>query len=137
MSDERENLFSRGDFWAVLFLLSCMLIGSAMMIFQKHNRRLPPELLIETVKSTAAAEHKHITASGTTSNPFEQNLKLNLNTAPADSLELLPGIGPKYAALIADYRQTNGEFHSIQELTQIPGIGPKTVAKISQYLTVE
>lgn len=137
MSDERKNLFSRGDFWAVLFLLSCMLIGSAMMIFQKHNRRLPPELVIETVKSTATAGHKYTAASGTASQPSQNHLKLNLNTAPADSLELLPGIGPKYAALIAEYRQNNGPFESVQELAKIPGIGPKTVNKLSQYLTLE
>jgi len=136
MTDERKNLFSRGDIWAVLFLLACILIGSTMMIFQKHNHRLPPELLIETVKNSAHSDKKH-TATQTNSSSALQNIKININHAPADSLELLPGIGPKYATQIVQYRLANGNFDSIEELTEIPGIGPKTIAKIGQFLTVE
>lgn len=136
MTDERKNLFSRGDIWAVLFLLACILIGSAIMMFQKHNRRLPPELLIETVKKTAHSDNKQTNVT-TNSGSFLQNIKININHAPADSLELLPGIGPKYATQIVQYRLANGNFESIEELTEIPGIGPKTLAKINQFLTVE
>ena len=59
---------------------------------------------------------------------------LNVNTATAESLERIPGIGETLAQRIVDYRTENGSFSSPEELVNVKGIGPKTIEKISQYM---
>lgn len=62
--------------------------------------------------------------------------KININTAPAEDLERLPGIGPQRAEKIIAYREEHGAFQLREELMQISGIGEKTFEKLSKYITV-
>jgi len=57
------------------------------------------------------------------------------NHSPADSLELLPGIGPVLAQRIVDYRKTH-RFDSLADLKNVDGIGDKLLETISPYLKV-
>lgn len=68
---------------------------------------------------------------------FTRSGRLNLNTATAGELELLPGLGPKKAATIIEYRQQQGCFKNLESLLEIRGIGPKTIEKWRNYLTVD
>lgn len=68
--------------------------------------------------------------SGKLSNP------ININTATIDELVLLPGIGENTANKILSYRQENGPFDSISDLSNVTGIGPETLREISNYITV-
>jgi len=61
---------------------------------------------------------------------------VNLNTAPAEQLERLPGVGPKTAARIIEYRQKNGGFKKVEELMNVRGIGEKAFLKMKNQLTV-
>ena len=61
--------------------------------------------------------------------------KVNINTASAEQLTTLPGIGPKLAARIVEYRQKSGAFKSVQELMNVRGVGEKNLKKIEQYLS--
>ena len=61
---------------------------------------------------------------------------VNLNSAPAELLERLPGVGPKTAARIIEYRQKNGGFKKIEELMNVRGIGEKAFLKMKPQLTV-
>jgi competence protein ComEA len=49
---------------------------------------------------------------------------VHLNSATAEQLDTLPGIGPVTAQKILDYRQKHGAFSSVDELDAVPGIGP-------------
>lgn len=49
---------------------------------------------------------------------------VNLNTATADQLATLPGIGPALAARIVQWRDQNGRFTAVEELLEVSGIGP-------------
>jgi competence protein ComEA len=61
---------------------------------------------------------------------------VNLNTATAAQLEALPGIGPKVAQRIVEYRQKNGAFKKVEELMNVKGIGEKSFLKLKPHLTV-
>jgi len=62
--------------------------------------------------------------------------KVNINTATVDQLTTLPGVGPKLAARIVEYRQKSGPFRTAQELMNVQGIGEKNFAKIESWLSV-
>jgi len=63
-------------------------------------------------------------------------MMVNINTATALELEILPGIGPTLAARIVEYRTANGRFNTIEDLTRVPGIKSALFANIRDHVTV-
>ena len=63
--------------------------------------------------------------------------KININTAYASDLQLLPGIGEVMAERIVEYRERSGGFKSSEDLKKVKGIGEKKYEKIRVYITVE
>ena len=61
---------------------------------------------------------------------------IDLNTATAEQLESLPGVGPATAQAILAWREEHGRFSRIEELQEVDGIGPKTFARLAPYVTV-
>ncbi|WP_017935604.1 helix-hairpin-helix domain-containing protein [Nocardioides sp. Iso805N] len=61
---------------------------------------------------------------------------VNLNTATAEQLDTLPGVGPVTAQSILEWREQNGGFTSVQELLEVDGIGPATLAKLTPHVTL-
>ena len=62
--------------------------------------------------------------------------KVNLNHASAEQLVTLPGIGKKKAQAILNYRATEGNFMSIEDIQNVKGIGKKAFAKLETLIEV-
>jgi len=63
--------------------------------------------------------------------------KININTASAEQLAQLKGIGPSHAAKIVAYREKNGPFKMPEDLMQVSGIGQKTIEANQESIIVE
>jgi competence protein ComEA len=60
---------------------------------------------------------------------------VNVNTATAEELQLLPGIGPAKVQSILAYRRAH-PFRTVEELVRVKGIGRKMVRRLRAHLTV-
>jgi len=65
-------------------------------------------------------------------NPIE--FQVDLNTAEAAELRLLPGVGETLAERIISSRDEDGPFRSTDDLRRVRGIGPRTFERIKPYL---
>ena len=60
----------------------------------------------------------------------QEQVQVNLNTATVEELStVLEGVGPAKAELIVKYRETNGDFSSVEQLLEVKGIGVATLEK--------
>ncbi len=62
---------------------------------------------------------------------------INLNTATAEELMKIKGIGPKLAEKIVEYRKANGPFKKADDIVKVPGIGKKFWEANKNTLTVD
>lgn len=68
--------------------------------------------------------------------PDTTTAKININTASAEELDKLPGIGPSLAKAIIDHRTKNGPFKQIENINDVKGIGDALFEKIKDQITV-
>lgn len=66
--------------------------------------------------------------------PASAEFTVDINTAAADELAQLPGLGPTIATRIIAHRETHGPFASPEALLDVPGIGEATLAAIRPHL---
>jgi len=62
---------------------------------------------------------------------------ININTAGAEQLQLLPRVGPALADRIIEFREAHGPFGSVDELVAVKGIGESSLAKLEPYVTTK
>ncbi|MGI2260858.1 helix-hairpin-helix domain-containing protein [Shewanella sp. GXUN23E] len=63
-------------------------------------------------------------------------MRIQLNTASLTQLQALKGIGEAKARAIIEYRDSNGGFKSVDELTKVKGIGPKVLEDNKDLLSL-
>lgn len=80
-------------------------------------------------------DHFHIPRVGEALAPSTGG-KIDINTAPVELLETLPGIGRVKAQAIVRYREEKGPFRSVEELLNVEGIGPVTYERLRELVTV-
>lgn len=84
----------------------------------------------KTISTTAAVTSVELPTE-------EEPLFLDINTASADELSRLPGIGEVLAASIVAYREENGAFLNIEQIMEVDGIGEFRFGEICGYIYVE
>mgnify|MGYP000880657541 FL=1 len=65
-----------------------------------------------------------------------QTGKVNINTATAEQLQLLPRVGPSLAKRIVDFRSSNGTFTQPEEWMLVKGVGEKSFELLKPYLSI-
>jgi competence protein ComEA len=83
------------------------------------------------------SQHVHIPVTGeTASDIINSTFPLDLNSATAEDLDTIPGIGPVLAGEIVSYREQNGDFSSLGDLLNVTGIGEAKLNDIMEYLFI-
>ncbi len=83
----------------------------------------------------AIAAPDNLTPSGETPALPGLASRININTASAEELEALPGIGPATAAKIVAYREEHGPFSTAGDIQNVSGIGPATFERLEPLIT--
>lgn len=104
--------------------LAGLLTDQMMIVVPKHGQEL------------AGSEQSLAMAAVGSPSGEDANL-ININTAEANELTELPGIGPKKAEQIIAHREANGSFQKIENLTDVSGIGEKTFEQLKDKITVQ
>jgi len=113
-------------FWTLItLLLIAVIVIGGVVAWRNYGPNHP--IRIELSEETN-------TADGVVAETEPQ--KIDINRAEAWLLEALPGIGPSKAQAIIDYRQQNGGFSHITEITEVPGIGMSIYEDIKDLITV-
>lgn len=118
-------------FLVVFFTCTICLLAATGDVFAAEKNQAP-SVAVETAGVAPAA----LPADNKTPAKAKKEVPANvdINTADKALLTALPGIGPVTADAILAYRQDNGNFKSLDELTKVKGIGDKTLAKLKPYL---
>jgi competence protein ComEA len=96
-----------------------------------------PQIPVDQVSGGSSAAG--VGASGTAADSLrsgQQLAPIDLNTATADQLDALPGVGPATAASIVEHRIRIGRFKSVNQLLDVPGIGEAKLAAMRKRLVV-
>jgi competence protein ComEA len=129
--------FNRAETFALAVLLFGLIFGGGILLYQKTSQTLPAEFVFEAPQYVDPAANRSFASASTAIAKRPARLLVNLNTAPAESLMLLPHVGDVISMRIIEYREQAGGFDSVGHLIEVDGIGPKRLADLRPLLTVE
>lgn len=111
-----------------ILLFALFLVACAAVLFCVSFENTPLEPYTVTSQSEAAPSAPAASALS--------EEKVNINTASKEELIGLNGIGEVLADRIIEYREANGGYKDVRELTNVKGIGEKLLEKLLPYVTV-
>jgi competence protein ComEA len=101
------------------------------MKFETRSTRAFLLVVLATVGVLFAASPLHAAADAALTGV------VNINTATAEELQLLPGIGESRAKAVLVLRKQSGGFKSVDELAQVKGIGMTVLDRMRPYVRIE
>ena len=141
--------FTRNEAVVVLFLSIAAMAGGLVRLFtpsverhsladayRRHDSVFAARSAELVPRETGGANSAHTVSSGPVHDAeTPAQASINLNTASAEKLATLPGIGPSIARRIIEYRDAQGLFEAVEDLMNVKGIGPKKFERIKPYLS--
>lgn len=122
----------------LIFLILVLLTGVGVTTVRRARQRADLKTIAVASPLPTPYEKEGKSEGDSTPNSAVRTSGLiNVNTATAAELDLLPGIGPVLAGRIIEYRTRKGPFKTAGDLIQVPGIGPKKLAAIQERITVQ
>ncbi len=114
-------------FWALItLLLIAVIVIGGVIAWQKYSPNHPIQIPLNEETDSSDGEVSQ----------QDEPQKIDINRAEAWLLEALPGIGPSKAQAIIDYREQDGGFSDIIEITEVPGISMSMYEGMRDYITV-
>ncbi|MCY4402017.1 MAG: helix-hairpin-helix domain-containing protein [Candidatus Poribacteria bacterium] len=132
MEKNFHNFIDKHYLRAVSFLVILILIGAGYWGLRRFN----PALFLGKPDFIAVPNDQLPNQNRELSYEEKPEL-LNINSATAEELQTLPGIGPAMSQRIIQHRTEHGNFASVDSLTEVKGIGEKTLEKLKPYIGVE
>lgn len=93
-------------------------------------------LFVSVNNALSATKNDPSAVKNATTSDAQMSDKININDADQSKLTQLPGVGPKMATRIIDYRTENGPFKSVDGLLNVKGIGPKVLQKLKPFVKI-
>ncbi len=90
---------------------------------------------VNLARQVTDGEQIRVSTRGADSQNSAAGALLSLNGSSAATLETLPGVGPKLAARIVDYRKSNSGFKTVADLRKVGGIGDKLFAQLKDLVS--
>lgn len=133
--------------WAILALVVLALVFSVGFLLGRASVPYPigaavshvPETNTENEKQDAEeneAADSTAAETGGADQAAPQGI-VNINTADADALQTLPGVGEVLAGRIIEYRELSGGFVTVEQLMEVSGIGQQKFDALRDDITVE
>jgi comEA protein len=124
-------MFTKKEKNIILVIALILLVGALWFLFRVVIKKQRP-IRASDVK-TETSFNREDEQRSESKLPAEP---VNINTAGLMEIEALPNIGMSKAKDILEYRDKNGPFRSLDDLTKIKGIGEKTLEKIKPFITL-
>ncbi len=133
---------------AILIIAVIFLVQKSFVYFREKKETneivfytLPSQSQSQTATRQAAENEKDEDVTETISSEIqvskENGDKININTASAVELQKLYRIGPAISERIIEYRQSYGDFETIEEIKEVKGIGDKIFEQIKEHICVK
>ncbi len=117
---------TKSERMVLLFLIVSCLVGLSINFIRANQERV----------DLCVAESGLTRTEKNFDRLIKESKKVNINQAAIEQFVSLPGIGPSLAERIISFRQNQGPFKSIEDITKVTGIGPKKFEAIKEFLEI-
>lgn len=124
---ERTSMLSAGVILGAAALVRFVVLAPGDRAELLAERRSIADSLLAAGDSAAAESERR-------NRPLEEDEQIDPNTASAEELDRLPGVGPATAERIVRERTEGGPFATVAELTRVSGIGPRSLERLRPHL---
>lgn len=135
MNTKTQTMFMIG---IALLVMSGILIYVSLSTpgVYKESETTAIQISSSTEAATNRAKSSTAASKSSDNSATAVSYPINLNTATAEELVSIDGLGESRASAIIEYRDYLGGYTSVEQIKEISGIGDATYAKLAPYLTV-